>query len=108
MRAATVLSSWCEFPSAIPGSEIISTFKDKSKRPKGSGKIVLESDGDLNLTIDNWTLVCDVMLWLGNRAVFVHKLWVLMSTCGIRICAELLVSCGYLTCGSESLVRTNS
>jgi hypothetical protein len=27
---------------------------------------------------------------------------------GIWICAELLVSCGYLTCGSESLVRTNS
>jgi hypothetical protein len=47
-RAATVL-----FPSAIPHDEIISTFKDKSKRPKGSGKFVLESDGDLNLTIDN-------------------------------------------------------
>lgn len=81
-RAATVLSSWCEFPSAIPRDEIISTFKDKSKRPKGSGNIVLESDGDLDLTIDNWTLVCDVMLWLRNRAVFVHKLWVLVSTHG--------------------------
>jgi hypothetical protein len=39
-----------------------------------SGKIVLESDSDLDLTIDDWTLVCDVMLLLGNRAVFVHKL----------------------------------
>jgi hypothetical protein len=52
-RAATVLSSWCKFPSAIPHDEIISTFKDKSKRPKGNGKYVLKSDGDLNLTIDN-------------------------------------------------------
>jgi hypothetical protein len=37
-RAATVLSSWCDFPSAIPCEEIIATFRDKSKRPKGMGK----------------------------------------------------------------------
>jgi len=34
-RAATVLSSWCDFPPAIPHDEIIPTFRDKSKWPKG-------------------------------------------------------------------------
>lgn len=34
-RAATVLSSWCNFPIAIPRDEIISVFRDKSRRPKG-------------------------------------------------------------------------
>lgn len=34
-RAATVLSSWCDFPIAIPRDEIISVFRDKSRRPKG-------------------------------------------------------------------------
>ncbi|KIM91753.1 hypothetical protein PILCRDRAFT_83832 [Piloderma croceum F 1598] len=34
-RAATVLSSWCDFPPAIPHDEIIATFRDKNKRPKG-------------------------------------------------------------------------
>jgi hypothetical protein len=34
-RAATVLSSWCDFPPAIPRDEIIATFRDKNKRPKG-------------------------------------------------------------------------
>jgi hypothetical protein len=37
-RAATVLSSWCDFPSAIPREDIITTFREKSKRPKGKGK----------------------------------------------------------------------
>ena len=44
-RAATVLSSWCDFPPAIPRDEIIVTFKDKSKRPKGGkGKEVSEAE----------------------------------------------------------------
>jgi hypothetical protein len=34
-RAATVLSSWCHFPPAIPHNDIIANFRDKSKRPKG-------------------------------------------------------------------------
>jgi hypothetical protein len=34
-RATTVLSSWCDFPLAILCDEITTTFRDKSKRPKG-------------------------------------------------------------------------
>ena len=34
-RAATVLSSWCNFPPLIPRGDIIANFRDKSKRPKG-------------------------------------------------------------------------
>src|SRR5882724_7576650 len=34
-RAAIVLSSWCDFLPAIPCDEIIATFRDKIKRPKG-------------------------------------------------------------------------
>ena len=34
-RAATVLSSWCDFTPAIPRDDIIVTFRDKNKRPKG-------------------------------------------------------------------------
>ena len=37
-RAATVLSSWCDFPSAIPREDIITAFREKSRRPKGRGK----------------------------------------------------------------------
>jgi len=44
-RAATVLSSWCDFPSAIPREQIISIFRDKSKRPKGKGKEVVDAEG---------------------------------------------------------------
>jgi hypothetical protein len=44
-RAATVLSSWCDFPSAIPREQIISIFRDKSKRPKGKGKEVVNAEG---------------------------------------------------------------
>jgi hypothetical protein len=45
-RAATVLSSWCDFPSAVPREEIISIFRDKSKRPKGKGKEVADAEGN--------------------------------------------------------------
>ena len=45
-RAATVLSSWCDFPSAIPQEQIISMFRDKSKRPKGKGKEVADAEGN--------------------------------------------------------------
>ena len=44
-RAATVLSSWCDCPSAIPREQIISIFRDKSKRPKGKGKEVVDAEG---------------------------------------------------------------
>jgi len=40
-----VLSSWCDFPSAIPREQIISIFRDKSKRPKGKGKEVVNAEG---------------------------------------------------------------
>ena len=44
-RAATVLSSWCDFPSAIPHDDIITNFRDKSKRPKGGkGKEIAERE----------------------------------------------------------------
>jgi hypothetical protein len=44
-RAAMVLSSWCDFQPAIPRDEIIATFRDKSKRPKGGkGKEVSEAE----------------------------------------------------------------
>jgi len=42
-RAATVLSSWCDFPSTIPQEQVISVFHDKSKRLKGKGKEVEEN-----------------------------------------------------------------
>ena len=45
-RAATVLRSWCDFPSAVPREEIISIFHDKSKRPKGKGKEVVNVEGN--------------------------------------------------------------
>ena len=45
-RAATVLSSWCNFPSAIPREQIISIFCDKSERPKGKGKEVADAEGN--------------------------------------------------------------
>lgn len=43
-RAATVLGSWCDFPGAIPRDDVIATFCDKNKRPKGKGKEVTGSD----------------------------------------------------------------
>ena len=44
-RAATVLSSWCDFPPAIPRDDIVAIFIDKSKRPKGEkGKETVESE----------------------------------------------------------------
>jgi hypothetical protein len=51
-RAATVLSSWCDFPQVIPRDDIITAFRDKSKRPKGgqgkevSNHEVITSDVD--------------------------------------------------------------
>ena len=41
-----MLSSWCDFPSAVPREEIISIFRDKSKRPKGKGKEVADAEGN--------------------------------------------------------------
>jgi hypothetical protein len=44
-RATTVLSSWCDFPPAIPRDDIVAIFRDKSKRPKGEkGKETAESE----------------------------------------------------------------
>lgn len=34
-RAATVVGAWCSLPGAIPKNEIITAFKEKSKRRKG-------------------------------------------------------------------------
>ena len=34
-QVATVLSSWCDFLSAIPHEDIITAFQEKSRRPKG-------------------------------------------------------------------------
>ena len=50
--AATVLSSWCDFPSAIPREEIIATFRDKSKRPKGRGKESVNAGEVPDVTMD--------------------------------------------------------
>jgi hypothetical protein len=36
-RAATVLGSWCDIPDLIPCNDVVSVFKDKSKRA-GKGK----------------------------------------------------------------------
>ena len=51
--AAMVLSSWCNFPQAIPHDDIIAIFRDKNKRPKGGqGKevsnpeVVITSDAE--------------------------------------------------------------
>jgi len=48
IRAACVLGSWCEFPGAIPREDIITLFKDKSKRV-GKQRV---SDGAENMEID--------------------------------------------------------
>ena len=37
-RAASVLGSWCTFPGAVPRKEIMTTFKEKSKRDKVKDK----------------------------------------------------------------------
>ena len=47
-RAATVLSSWCDFPSAIPREQVISVFRDKSKRPKGKGKEIADTEENID------------------------------------------------------------
>jgi hypothetical protein len=43
------LSSWCNFPAAIPHDDIVANLKYKSKRPKGGkGKEVLEPEVVVN------------------------------------------------------------
>ena len=44
VHAATVLSSWCKFPDAIPQDEIEVAFQDKSKHPKAKESIASTSD----------------------------------------------------------------
>jgi len=52
-RAATVLGSWCDFPSAIPRDDIIVSFRDKSKRPKAKGKEVVDGEDLTGIVVDD-------------------------------------------------------
>ena len=52
-RAATVLGSWCDFPSAIPRDDIIVSFRDKSKRPKVKGKEVVDAEDSTGIVISH-------------------------------------------------------
>ena len=47
-RAASVLGSWCTFPGAVPREEIMTTFKEKSKRDKVKDK-EMTSEGAQNM-----------------------------------------------------------
>ena len=51
-RAATILSSWCDFPSAIPHVDIITTYREKSKRPKGKGKDTTGLEATARVIVD--------------------------------------------------------
>ena len=44
VQAATVLGSWCVLPGAIPHKDILASFDEKHKRPKGSEKLQESSD----------------------------------------------------------------
>jgi hypothetical protein len=46
MRAATVVSSWSEFPELIPTSKIIQVFQEKHKRLGKQKKQQAEKDSD--------------------------------------------------------------
>jgi hypothetical protein len=48
VRMATVLGSWCDLAGLIPHAELIKTFNDKSKRPKGKEVSVEADNGMLN------------------------------------------------------------
>ena len=45
---ASVLGSWCTFPGAVPREEIMTTFKEKSKRDKVKDK-EMTSEGAQNM-----------------------------------------------------------
>jgi hypothetical protein len=53
VRAATVLSSWCSLAGAIPREEIVTAFRDKSKRPKGKEPAVASTPASDNIVIDS-------------------------------------------------------
>jgi hypothetical protein len=39
VHAATLVGSWAAFPGLIPHDDVIQTFNNKSKRPKGKARI---------------------------------------------------------------------
>jgi hypothetical protein len=45
VRAATVLGSWTDLQGAIPHDDIVRSFGEKNKRPKGKGNKALSVDG---------------------------------------------------------------
>ena len=47
-QATSVLGSWCTFPGAVPCEEIMTTFKEKSKRDKVKDK-EMTSEGAQNM-----------------------------------------------------------
>jgi hypothetical protein len=52
-HTASMLGSWCTFPDLIPHNEILSVFKDKSKR-SGKGK-AKETDDVVDIDMDGAT-----------------------------------------------------
>jgi hypothetical protein len=53
IRVVTVLGSWCQLPGLIPRDELVTSFNNKSKRPRGrednSDHVVIED----TIIIDN-------------------------------------------------------
>jgi hypothetical protein len=45
VRAATVLGSWVDLQGAIPHDDIVRSFGEKNKRPKGKGNTALGVEG---------------------------------------------------------------
>jgi len=52
-RASTVLGSWTELEGAIPYTEVIQRFKDKSKRPKKKARVQDKMDEVEQIVIDS-------------------------------------------------------
>lgn len=48
-RAVTVLGSWQDHPGLIPQDDILTLFRNKSKRSKGKGKDIERTDTEVNL-----------------------------------------------------------
>lgn len=48
-RAAMVLGSWQDHPGLIPQDDILTLFRNKSKRSKGKGKDIERTDTEVNL-----------------------------------------------------------
>jgi hypothetical protein len=53
VRAATVLSSWCSLPGAIPREEIVASLREKGKRPKGKEPATGSTPTSNNIAIDS-------------------------------------------------------